>query len=266
MKTGIAVAVLSIGLAVPAPVWAYTLVLRSGERVEIGESYRLDGSHLEFVYGEVVRRLDLQRVDLAATARANGETVSAFVARATRTVARARQVEAAPVDGALTVTNADLEPYRQERERLDAERAAREPRAADPEVEPVADRAPEPGLSRDELEEWRTGYLALQDRVDAQQAQIDDIRASLAYRESRPFRYGLSYRYNFGRGPIRYLNGGYYSYYNPPYPYLRADEEFAQLNSRLIDIEIEQRATVLERDRYVERARRAGVPPGWLRE
>ena len=59
--------------------------------------------------------------------------------------------------------------------------------------------------------------------------------------------------------------GGYYNLASPPYPYLREDDEIAQLNSRLIDLRIEQRAVVLERNQYLERARRAGVPPGWVR-
>lgn len=266
MRILLAGAVLVAGLAMPAQASAYTLVLRSGERVDIGDAYRLNGSQVEFAAGSTVVRLDLRTIDLVATARENNETVGAFVARASsRPLApRPQATDVADASSTLTVTNADLEPYRLEREQRDVEAATRGVRANDAVVPP-----PPPsgrGLSRDELLEWRNGFLALQDRVDAQQAQIDGIRDEVDYRSSRPFRFGLSYRYNFGPGPIGYRNGSYYSYANPPYPYLRSDDEFAQLNSRLIDLEIEQRATKLERDRYVERARMAGVPPGWLRE
>src|SRR5262249_62207205 len=112
----------------------------------------------------------------------------------------------------------------------------------------------------------RSAALELEDRVDSEQAQIDAIRNEVTYRQNNPFRYGLSYEYNFGKAPIIQRGGRFYSLSNPLYPSLRADEEFSQLNSRLIDLEIQHRATLLERDRFLERARRAGVPPGWLRE
>ena len=171
------------------------------------------------------------------------------------------------------MTNADLEPLRVERERYDELYAARHPevdRSA-----PVAARAPArtfiPASPDDydygyDLQQWRNAFLALQDRVDAEQAQIDDIRSSIAIRQDRPLKFGLSYEYNFGKAPIVQRGGQYYSLSNPLYPSTRADEEFSQLNSRLIDLEIVHRASVLERDRFLERARRAGVPPGFLRE
>jgi len=272
MRKALAGALFGFVIAVAVPANAYTLVLKSGERVDIGDAYRLEGSRLTYADGQRVQHYELATLDLEATARANRETVASFVARASRT--SAPSVAAAPArteeQTPLTVTNADLEPLRIERERLDAEYYARNPDAVRTASAPPTYAARQPyetSLGAEDLERWRAGFLALQDRVDAQQAQIDAIRSNLAVRGDRPFKYGLSYRYNFGaRAPIAIRNGQFYSLQNPPYPYLRADEEFSQLNSRLIDLEIEQQATRLERDRYVERGRRAGVPPGWLRE
>ena len=82
MKAFLGLVVLTIGLAVPTSARAYTLVLRSGERVDIGNAYRLNGSRVEYISGDRVLRLDLIFVDLQATAVANGETVGAFVGRA----------------------------------------------------------------------------------------------------------------------------------------------------------------------------------------
>jgi hypothetical protein len=273
MRRHVGVALLALGLAAPAQ--AYTLVMRGGDRVDIGDAYRLEGSRVAFAVPGGVRTLDLAAVDLDATARLNGDTPSAFVARATRTTRATRataQTAAGTVEreAAVTVTNADLEPYRVEREGRDAEFAARHPEFAARGPESVHAPAPERGgervLGGYTETEWRDQALALSDRVDAEKSQIDAIRDEVAYRQAHPLQYRLSYEYNFGNAPILVRNGRYSSLIDPGYVPLRAEDEFAQLNSRLIDLQIEHRATVIARDRFLERAREAGVPPGWVRE
>ncbi len=270
MKRGVGITFLGLALLAPVPASAYTLVLRSGGRVDIGESYRLDGSRIEYrsSAGEA-RRLELADVDLQATARANGESVSAFVDRASKRATApdasshvARQTD----ETAVSVTNADLEPYRVEREQLDADYQARHPEVLRAPRMPVPandDRARQAATVE---QQWRDEARAFRDQIDAEQSQINGIRDDIADRQKYPFKYGLDYRYNFGNTPIIRRGGQYYSATNPLYPSLRAEEEFSQLNSRLIDLEIQHRATLSRWNSFLERARRAGVPPGWLRE
>ena len=267
MKHALGIALLVLGLLVPAEASAYTLVMRNGALVDVGESYRLAGSNFEYRGRDgALRRVVLAEVDLAATARANGETVGAFVGRASRNVDPAGgRAAAARAEQAVTVTNADLEPFRAERERLDAEYRARNPYAAPPAAAVPFPAAPAPAVSN-ALAQWRERARALRLQIDAEQAQIDAIRDELAVREANPFDYGLSYRYNFGNAPVVRSGGGYYGYYaQPNNTYFRATEEFAQLNSRLIDLEIQHRATLSLWYNLLEDARRAGVPDGLLR-
>lgn len=260
MRYGLGVALLAVGLLVPADASAYTLVMRSGAIVDVGESYRLDGSNIVYRGADGAwRTVAVAYVDLDATTRANGETVGAFVERASRRPAAQAQARAAePSAPAVMVTNADLEPYRAERERYDAEYRARNPYAAPPAAPAPFPSASAPAPSPS-LEGWREEARALRDQRDAELAQIAAIRREISTREANPFDYALSYRYNYGNAPIVRSGGGnYYGYGSRPY--LRATEEFAQLNSRLIDLEIQHRATLSRWYNLLEDARRAGIP------
>jgi hypothetical protein len=262
---------LAAGLLAPPSASAYTLVLKAGGRVDVGDAYRLDGSSVEYRADGAVRRVALADVDLQATARANNETVAAFVNRASRPRVDAPAVARVQVEAAhapVSVTNADLEPYRVEREQLDAEYYARHPEARYANAEPVADAAlpVATDVSPYDEEQWRSQARLLREQAFVEEQQIAALRDEIATRQDRPFDYALSYRYNFGRAPIIFRGGQFYSLSNPLYPSLRADEELSQLNSRLIDLEIQYRATRIRLDDFLERARRAGVPPGWLRD
>jgi hypothetical protein len=258
---------------------AYTLVFRSGARVEIAGTYRLDGSRLEFRDADGVSRIvQLGEVDVDATARANRESVAAFVARsserkvsapatpAPQPAPAARQVEPEESYSSLTITSADLEPLRIARETADAEYDARHPQQARAN-EPAPDDQLPPEFTREEEYAWRSEAAELRDQIDIEQSQIDAIRAELDLRQNNPMDFRLSYRYNYGNAPVfRQPNGRFVAPYGSPSGYLRADEEFAQMNSRLIDLEIRHQGTMTQWTNFLERARRRGVPPGWLRE
>ncbi len=265
---------------------AYTLVLRDGVRVDIGEFYWLSGSAVTWVTSRGERRsVDLSRLDLDATARFNGEGISTFIDRAVRrgavvtaqTAAAARRDAAedfapaasvpprAAEDEPITITTADIAPYREERERSEAERRTSTalPAVGTPPVDSGRDDA-----AIETEERWREEARALREELDSEQAQIDALFGELAYREANPRKFRLSNEYNYGRGIILADQRGYYRYpgrYYSGSSYNRADEEFAQLNSRLIDLEIQHRGTLSRWDTFLERARRADVPPGWLR-
>jgi hypothetical protein len=276
MKRATAAIVFVLALLVATPASAYVLVLKNGARVDVGEAYRMDGSRLAYISaGGAMHIIYLADVDLQATARENGETVAEFIDRASRPrrVAPPSAVAVAPasapqpaVDNTpITVTNADLEPYRVERERLDAEYYKTHPKP--PAYYPSETQAPvadEP--SEDVIAQWRDQARQLRDQLDVEQSEIDALSEEIDIRQRNPLKYGLSYEYNFGRAPILVRRGGYYSSTNPLYGNLRADDEFAQINSRLVDLQIQHRATLAQWAIFEERARRAGIEPGVLRE
>ncbi len=274
---------LALGLAllfVPLTASAYTLVLRNGSRLEIGSTYQLNGDRIEFRGADgFVRAMSLGDVDVDATAHANRESVVAFIDRATQTPvtavipapAAATQPAARPpadeYSGApITITSRDLEPLRVAREQADAAYSSLHPNAGRPDP---ADEVPAlgPEFTQDEELRWRNQAQELREQLDIEQSQIDAIRAELTVRQDNPLDYRLSYRYNYGNAPVFVQpNGRFTAPYGSPSGYLRADEEYAQLNSRLIDLEIQHRGSLSLWDNFVERARRRGVPPGWLRE
>lgn len=275
MRWQLPVIALAVLLFSPSLVSAYTIVLRGGDRVDIGEFYWLSGSRMTWVTAQGERRaVELGQIDLDATSRHNGEAVSAFIDRAIRRESAITVPGAAPAPGAeseaeaITITTADLAPLREERERDAAARPV-QPSALPP-VGVPRDEARDEEEARAVEDRWREEARRLREELDAEKAQIDALRSELAYREANPRKYRLSHEYNYGRGTFVMDGRGRYRYpdygYTTGSTYNRADEEFAQLNSRLIDLEIQHRGTLSRWDAFLERARRAGVPPGWLRD
>lgn len=275
MRWQLAVIALALLLSSPSPSSAYTIVLRDGGRVDIGEFYWVSGSTVTWVTQHGERRaVDLGRIDLDATSRQNAEAVAAFLDRAIRrgsaiTVPVAASSARTESDlEAITITTADLAPLREERERDTAARPVVS--SALPPVGVPRDEARDEEEARNVEERWRDEARRLREEIDAEQAQIDALRSEIAYREANPKKFRLSYEYNYGRGAVVVDGRGGYRYpsygYTTGSTYSRADDEFAQLNSRLIDLEIQHRGTLSRWDAFLERARRAGVPPGWLRE
>ena len=272
MRLGIAAVTLVLAMLAPSPASAYIVVLKNGTYVDVGDTYRISGGNLEYrAPGGGTRVIPLFRIDFEGTEMMNGESIDEFVSRATKSLirggsparstpaARSRPRRSEPPD---TVTNATLEPYRIERERLDAEYRARNPlpaHEADATTKGMSRRARAAAV---ELDRWRAEAQAIQDQLEAEESQIGAIRDEIAYREANPFKYRLSYEYNYGRAPVIATPYGYYGTAGNPAGYVRADEEFAQLNSRLIDLEVQHKATLSRWASFVERARRAGVPPG----
>jgi hypothetical protein len=273
MRLGIAAVALLLTMLAPAPASAYIIVLKNGTYVDVGDTYRISGSNLEYrAPGGGTRVIPLFRIDFEGTEMMNGESIDEFVSRASKSLirggspttstpaSRTRPRRSEPPD---TVTNATLEPYRIERERLDAEYRARNPQPAGDELATAAPRSAwRSRTTAPDYERWRAEAQSIQDQLDAERSQIGAIRDEIAYREANPFKYRLSYEYNYGRAPVIATPYGYYGTAGNPAGYLRADEEFAQLNSRLIDLEIQHKATLSRWASFVERARRAGVPPG----
>lgn len=276
MRWKLAVIALLACVLVPSPSLAFTLVLRGGDRIDIGEFYWISGSAVKWVTAAGERRtVELSRIDMDTTARQNGESVTAFVDRAIRRglalspPAPMQRPALEPQPEALTITTADLAPFREERER-DAAARQTAPGVLPP-VGVPRNEEPEYDAYQASVEErWREEARELRTQLDAEVAQIDSLRYELAYRDANPLKFRFSAAYNYGRGATVVDRRGrvvYPSYgYGSGSTYNRADEEYAQMNSRLIDIEIAHQGTVSRWNAFLERARRAGVPPGWLRE
>jgi len=114
--------------ALPLGANAYTLVLRSGRRVQIPDAFKVTPSAVvyEASPGFTVT-VWLSNVDAAATEKVNAEPAGSFARRIEReregAVAASAQASSKPARGAVTktVTNRELEPSRLRREAQEAE-------------------------------------------------------------------------------------------------------------------------------------------------
>jgi len=116
-------AILSITLLLAGATQAYTLVMRSGRRVEIPERFTVTPSTLTYEAAPGIQvTIQMVSIDVAATERANREAPGAFFAhvQAAPKISAQGQVSARRVGANHDVTNRDLESYAQRR--LQAER------------------------------------------------------------------------------------------------------------------------------------------------
>ena len=178
-------AVLFLVLTVSA-VNAYTVILRDGRRVEIPSEFTVTNSTLTYDAGSGIQvTIQLNTVDITATERANGEARGAFLNKA-----NAPKVQSAPQTRPTTarrsITNADLEKYRQariENEKIYEERRqelglpSMEDRQR--EVAEIQDRTLEQVRSMRAQEEayWRTRAEAMRAEAAANEARFGSSRA-----------------------------------------------------------------------------------------
>jgi len=115
-------AVLFLALCVSA-VNAYTLVMRDGRRVEIPNEFTVTSSTLTYELGKGIQRtIQLNTVDIAATERANGEAQGTLLTRA-NAATKAVAPQTTRAGAQRSITNADLEKYRQARLENEKDRA-----------------------------------------------------------------------------------------------------------------------------------------------
>ncbi|HXS00476.1 MAG TPA: hypothetical protein VN724_07890, partial [Pyrinomonadaceae bacterium] len=92
---------------------AYTVVMRDGRRVEIPNEFTVTTSTLTYDVGKGMQvTIQLNTVDIAATERANGGSQGSLLQRAT---AVSVEPQTRPTSAGRTITNADLEKYRNAR-------------------------------------------------------------------------------------------------------------------------------------------------------
>ena len=176
---------------------AYTLVMRSGRRVEIPNTFTLTKSTLTYETAPGIQvTVQLVSIDVAATERVNGQPAGSFLASATERKAPA-PVQTPQTPARRSITNSDLEVYR--RARVDADRQRQElglPSAEDRrrEVEEIDNRTQEQirdMRSREELEFWRSRATTLEAQLSATAAQAN-----------APQMYDVPWAYPYGVGLV----------------------------------------------------------------
>ena len=100
---------------------AYTVVMRDGRRVEIPNEFTVTNSTLTYDVGNGMQiTIQLNAVDIAATERANTESAGALLRRATETPVSVEPQRR--TNAGRTITNADLEKFRQARVQSETQR------------------------------------------------------------------------------------------------------------------------------------------------
>jgi hypothetical protein len=173
-------AVVFLALTVSA-VNAYTVIMRDGRRVEIPNEFTVTNSTLTYDAGSGIQvTIQLNTVDITATERANGEARGAFLNKA-----NAGKIQSAPqtrpTRTGRSITNADLEKYRQARVANEKAYEDRRQELGLPsmedrqrEVAEIQERTLEQVRSMRAQEEayWRTRAEAMRAEVAASEAQL----------------------------------------------------------------------------------------------
>ena len=164
---------------------AYTVVMRDGRRVEIPNEFTVTNSTLTYDVGSGMQvTIQLNTVDIAATERANGDSQGSLSQRATAPNVSVEQVpQTRRTSAGRTITNADLEKFRQarvenENQRRELGLPSLEERQQ--EVAAIEDRTVEQVRSMREQEEayWRSRAEALRAETAAKEAQFGSLRRS----------------------------------------------------------------------------------------
>lgn len=175
----------------PCAAAAYTIVMRSGRRVEAPGNFKVTPTTLTYEAAPGLSvTLQLAQIDIAATERANGEPSGSLLRRA-QAFAQTQTPRSSP-RVARTLTNRELEPLR--RARVESERASEERRKAlglpSAEEERRAAQAQERALReiarRHEAEVaqsesyWRARAAALRAETAVLDAEIDYLRTRVS--------------------------------------------------------------------------------------
>jgi hypothetical protein len=162
---------------------AFTVVMRSGRRVEIPNTFTLSKSALTYETAPGIQvTIPLVSIDVAATERVNGQPAGSLLAISSEPTAPAEPVQTRRTPAARSITNQDLEVYRRARVENERQRQALGlPSVEDRrrEVEEIDNRTQEQirdMRSREELDFWRNRAMSLETQMVATQAQISGMQ------------------------------------------------------------------------------------------
>jgi hypothetical protein len=188
---------LALAILLPVAAGAYTIVMRSGRRIEIPSNFIVTSKTLTYEAAPGINiTLMMTGIDIAATERANNEPAGSLLRRA-QTTAPAPQATTSSATNAQpqarrTLTNKDLEKSQRAREQSEAAYERRLKELGLPSLDEVrrrnaveAERAREQ-LQQSEREEaqaegyWRARANALRAEIVALDAEINYLRGRLA--------------------------------------------------------------------------------------
>ena len=176
---------------------AYTIVMRTGRRVEIPNTFTVTKSTLTYETAPGIQvTIQLTTIDVATTERINGQPAGSFFATASAPKAAAQPVQTPQTPARRSITNQDLEVYRRarvanERERQELGLPSAEDRRR--EVEEIDNRTQEQlreVRSREELEFWRNRAMSLENQL------ITTTRTNV------PPTYDMPWAYPYGVGLV----------------------------------------------------------------
>jgi hypothetical protein len=182
----------ALALLLPVMAAAYTVVLRSGRRVEIPETFTVTKWTLTYEAAPGINvTLQMATIDIAATERANNEPPGALLRRAAQATSGAAS-PARPRPTRRELTRQDIENARAARARSEQDYERRRIELGLPSLEETRRRTEEETrrlaeLSRQATAEeaqaesyWRARSSELRTEMAALDAQIDYVRARLA--------------------------------------------------------------------------------------
>jgi hypothetical protein len=236
-------AVLLVVLASAAS--AYTIVMRNGRHVEIPDNFTISHSTLTYEVSSGIQvTIQLAGIDIAATERANGQARGSFMQRAAAAPSDPVPVQTQRSAAGRSITNKDLESYRQRRvqSELAYEKRRRELNlpsleAYRSEAAAIQEATRQQLLNRraenqDTEEYWRSRARELRTEIASNQAQVEYVRGRLeelpspnsigALSTTNPFGYyGNGFPYQYSTSTV--YSGSNISVARTPFPGLFPD-------------------------------------------
>ncbi len=255
---------------------AYTVILKDGRRFEAQGAYRLVNNIAVFTLPDGRRTsVSVSNIDIAATEIANSQDAGGFVRQAGAPLpivdGTATSSTASTAKPRITrkLVNADFEVFRQRRESTEKAR----PKSPDtgptqaftetPVTKPVDERSTE--------RYWRDRANPLLTELAVQEEMIALLQQQLSALETTNRRYGTNPGIYQTPGSVVFgrNGGGYYpgSTVIVPSNQTLTPEQHQELRvrERLLDAQLRLNDLQIRYNELVDEARRANVPPGWVR-
>lgn len=189
---------LAFSILIPVTASAYTVVMRSGRRIEIPSTFVVTSQTLTYEAAPGVNiTLMMTGVDIAATERANNESAGSLLSRAQATPRGVVDTSASVTTPARrTLTNKDLEASRRARQQSEVDYERRRIELGLPSLEEVRRRnAAEAERAREQLRQsvqdeaqaenyWRARADELRTEISALDAEINYLRGQLAQEQN----------------------------------------------------------------------------------
>ena len=224
---------------------AYTIVMRNGRHVEIPDNFTISNATLTYEVSSGIQvTIQIAGIDIAATERANGQTRGSFMERASAQPSDPVPVQTQRSAAGRSITNKDLETYRQRRVQSEVAYEKRRRELDLPSLEAyrreaaaIQEATRQQLLNRraenqDTEEYWRSRARELRTEVASNQAQIEYVRGRLealpspnsigALSTTNPFGYfGNTFPYQYSTSTV--YSGSNISVARTPFPGVFSD-------------------------------------------